>query len=318
MLQRRLFYGTLIVATLLILSWLDVVISHYGAKREIFWLPRGIVLLPVYLACLVFLTREVLRILDAAGLHPLDSTVYLGNLLIAASCWLANVYQQYRLDVLEEGLSKGGWRWASAASFCALLAIAGGVILAFAAEMRRYSQPGGVTINLAGAVFATAYLGTLSCFTIQLHMAYEIWAILSLVIVTKMCDIGAFTIGKLFGRHKMTPGLSPGKTIEGAIGGIAFACFGAWFWFALILPKFTDAQPTPWLGWLSFGIVIALMGMVGDLGGSLIKRDSHMKDSGHSIPGFGGVLDVFDSLLMAAPAAYFFWAFGFVCPGKHL
>ena len=318
MLQRRLIVGFLIVVALLTLSWLDVSISHYGARKEIIWLPRGIVLLPIYLACLVFLTREVLRILDAAGLHPYDPTVYIGNIAIAASCWLANVYQQYKLDILEEPISKGGWQWASTASFCALLAIAGGVILAFAAEMRRYSHPGGVTINLAGAVFATAYLGTLSCFMIQLHMAYEIWAILSLVIVTKMCDIGAYTIGKIFGRHKMTPGLSPGKTVEGALGGIAFSCIGAWFWFDGVLPRWTDANPTPWYGWLAFGIVIAVIGMVGDLGGSLIKRDSHMKDSGHSVPGFGGVLDVFDSLLMAAPVAYFFWAFGLVCPGKHL
>ncbi len=324
MLHRRLLFGFLIVLGLAVLCYLDICISQYGLTREILWLPRGIVLIPLYLICLVFLTREVLRILNAAGLHPLSSTVYLGNLLIAASCWFANVWQQYKLDVLEETTSKGGWQWASTASFCALLAVAAGVILSFAAEMRRYSHPGGVTINLAGAVFAIAYLGLLSCFMIQLHMAYEIGAMLSLVLVTKMCDIGAFTIGKLFGRHKMTPGLSPGKTIEGAIGGVLFACFGAWFWFALALPAYDSMKPdrelfphTPWYGWLLFGVAVALTGMVGDLAGSLIKRDGNMKDSGRMVPGFGGVLDVFDSLLMAAPVAYVFWAFGFVCPGHH-
>ena len=317
MLSRRLCFGTLIVVLVIGLFWLDFCISRYGLAREIIWLPKGIVLLPTYLICLVFMTREVLRLLNAAGLHPLASSVYLGNLFIATSCWIANVIQQFNLEVLEITTSKGGWQWAATASFTALLAVACGVIIAFAAEMRRYSRPGGVTINLAGAVFTFAYLGLLSCFMVQLHMAYGIWAILSLVIVTKMCDTGAFTFGKLIGRYRITPSLSPGKTLEGAVGGILFAWAGSWFWFDIVLPYF-DKTPTPLFGWLSFGLAAALTGMVGDLAGSLIKRDSLVKDSGQAVPGFGGVLDIFDSLLMAAPVAYVFWVFGFVCPGKQL
>jgi len=318
MLSRRLCFGTLIIAFVIGLAWVDVRVFQYGLAKEIVWLPKGIVLLPAYLFCLMLLTREVLRLLNAAGLHPHPPSVYLGNLFIAISCWIANVIQQYNLEVLENTTSRGGWDWASTASFTALLAVACGVILAFAAEMRRYSHPGGVTINLAGAVFTFAYLGLLSCFMIQLHMAFGIWAILSLVVVTKMCDTGAFASGKLFGWHRMTPGLSPGKTFEGAIGGLLFACAGAWFWFDIMLPYFAKEMPTPFFGWVLFGLAVGLTGMVGDLAGSLIKRDSQMKDSGHSVPGFGGVLDIFDSILMAAPVAYVFWVFGFVCPGKHL
>ncbi len=376
MLFWRLCIGIPIVLSVLGLSYLDVCISQYGIAKEIVWLPRGVVLLPIYMICLFFLTKEFLTILNAAGLKPRTSTVYIGNLLIAASCWLANVTQQYKLEILHETISKRGWQWASTASVCALLAVAAGIILSFAAEMRRYTAPGGVTINLAGAVFAIAYLGLLSCFMIQLHMAYEIGALLSLIVVAKMCDIGAFTIGKLFGKHKITPGLSPGKTLEGFIGGLIFACIGAWFWFAIALPCFnvynhsnsaaeavatlnpftpkaqkvgkatpglkTPARvypddetpmgfwlhfekspddiypPTPTLNWLFFGIAVALAGMVGDLAGSLIKRDTQLKDSGHTVPGFGGLLDIFDSLLMAAPVVYVFWALGIVCPGSHL
>ena len=318
MLSRRLCFGTLIIAVVIGLAWVDVRIFQYGLAKEIVWLPKGIVLLPAYLCCLILLTREVLRLLNAAGLQPHPPSVYLGNLFIAISCWIANVIQQYNLEVLENTTSRGGWDWASTASFTALLAVACGVILAFAAEMRRYSHPGGVTINLAGAVFTFAYLGLLSCFMIQLHMAFGIWAILSLVVVTKMCDTGAFAFGKLFGRHRMTPGLSPGKTFEGAIGGLLFASAGSWFWFDVVLPYFAREMLTPFFGWLAFGFAVALTGMVGDLAGSLIKRDSQMKDSGHSVPGFGGVLDIFDSILMAAPVAYVFWVFGFVCPGRHL
>ncbi|MDR3183258.1 MAG: phosphatidate cytidylyltransferase [Planctomycetaceae bacterium] len=318
MLGRRLFFGILLVAVLLGLAWLDVRLSRYGLARDIVWLPRGIILLPVYLLCLVILTREVLRILNAAGLHPLPQTAYIGNVLIAASCWIANVIQQYNLEILHITESKGGWQWAATACFSALLAVACGVFIAFAAEMRRYSHPGGNTINLAGSVFTFAYLGLLSCFMIQLYMAYGVEAVLSLIIVTKMCDTGAYTVGKLLGRHRMTPILSPGKTIEGAIGGVFFACIGAWVWFEAVLPYYEQESFSPLLGWLSFGITIAITGMIGDLAGSLIKRDSNMKDSGHAVPGFGGLLDIFDSLLISAPAAYVFWVFGFVCPGKHL
>jgi phosphatidate cytidylyltransferase len=316
MLSRRLCFGTLIIAATIGLAWLDYSIYQYEFTRETLWLPRGIILLPAYLICLVLMTREVLRLLNAAGLKPLASTVYLGTLFIAASCWIANIIQQYNLEVLGEPESKGGWQWAATASFTALLAVACGVILAFAAEMRRYSHPGGVTINLAGAVFTFAYLGLLSCFIIQLLMAYGIGAVLSLVVVTKMCDTGAFTFGKLFGRYRITPRLSPGKTLEGTIGGLLFACAGAWVWFdlVLVLPHF-EKSPTPFPGWMLFGLAVALAGMVGDLAGSLIKRDSQKKDSGQSVPGFGGVLDIFDSILMAAPVAYVFWVFGFVCLG---
>ena len=314
MLSRRLLFGTLIIVFVIGLFWLASIISRYGITREILWLPTGIVLLPAYLICLVFMTREVLRILNAAGLKPLPSTVYLGTLIIVVSCWVANVFQQFNLDVLGRPESSGGWQWAATASFTALLAVAGGVFLAFAAEMRRYSHPGGVTINLAGAVFTFSYLGLLSCFIIQLYMAYGIWALLSLVIITKLCDTGAYTFGKLFGKHKITPSLSPGKTLEGFIGGLLYACIGSWFFFNVLLPYF-GKEPTLLFGWLLFAFAVGLAGMVGDLAGSLIKRDSRMKDSGRSIPGFGGMLDLFDSILMAAPIAYVFWVFGFVCPG---
>jgi phosphatidate cytidylyltransferase len=317
MLSRRITVGFSIIVLLLMLCYLDFHIGPYSNREHKIWLPRGVILVPFYLLCVVFLSREVIRILNAAGLHPLSWTVYLGNILIVMNSWLANVFQQYHLDVRGTQISEGGWHWAATASLFALLSIAFAVMISFGAEMRRYSHPGGVTINLAGSIFAISYLGLLSCFMIQLYMAYGVMALLSVVIVTKMCDMGAFFVGKAIGRNKMSPDLSPGKTIEGAIGGILFACAGAWIWFVVIVPLYYPSRVSVLYGWVIFGIVVALAGMIGDLAGSLIKRDGHMKDSGHSVPGFGGVLDVFDSLLMAAPTAYFLWAFGFVCYAQH-
>ncbi|MDR2346983.1 MAG: phosphatidate cytidylyltransferase [Planctomycetaceae bacterium] len=312
MLSRRIVVGLSIILLLLLLCYLDFHIGPYSNIAHKIWLPRGVILLPFYLLCVIFLSREVIRILNASGLHPLSWTIYLGNIFIVMNSWLANVFQQYYLEVLKTQISKGGWHWASTASLVALLSIAFAVMISFGAEMRRYSHPGGVTINLAGSIFAISYLGVLSCFMIQLYMAYGVMALLSVVIVTKMCDMGAYFVGKAIGRNKMSPGLSPGKTIEGAIGGIVFACVGAWIWFVIAVPVYESERISPLHGWIIFGTIVALSGMIGDLAGSLIKRDSNMKDSGHSVPGFGGMLDVFDSLLMAAPAAYFLWAFGFV------
>ncbi len=139
MLHRRLLVGIVIILILTGLCCLDVRLSTYGAAQQIPWLPRGIILQPLYLLCLLLLTREVLRILNAAGLHPYPQTVYIGNLIIASSCWLANAYQHYQLNILHHTSSPGGWHWAATASFCALLAVAAAVVIAFAAEMRRSS-----------------------------------------------------------------------------------------------------------------------------------------------------------------------------------
>ena len=203
-----------------------------------------------------------------------------------------------------------GWKTAALACVHTLLAMAAGVIIAFIGEMFRFKSPGGNTINLAGAIFAITYIGMLGCFMIMLRVAYGVGAVLSLIIVTKMCDIGAYTVGKLLGRHKMSPGLSPGKTVEGAVGGLIFAILGAWFTIDFLFPYWMNQQPnTSWTGLIIFGFFVGLTGMVGDLAESLIKRDVKRKDSGEGIPGFGGFLDLFDSLLLSAPVAFGLWAF---------
>ena len=108
----------------------------------------------------------------------------------------------------------------------------------------------------------------------------------------------------------MAPSLSPGKTIEGAVGGIAFAILGAWLSVAVLFPLATGSpSQTTWVGVVIYGLAVGLAGMLGDLAESLIKRDVMRKDSGTNVPGFGGFLDVYDSLLLAAPVAFGLWAF---------
>ena len=126
-----------------------------------------------------------------------------------------------------------------------------------------------------------------------------------LIFVVKIADIGAYFIGSRFGRHKLIPRISPGKTWEGFIGGIAAGtAAGALFYIAA--PSWLDCVRMNLFHAVFLGFGLSLVGTVGDLTESLLKRSAGAKDSGHFIPGMGGVLDVIDSLLFAAPAMYIY------------
>ena len=135
---------------------------------------------------------------------------------------------------------------------------------------------------------------------------FSLWV----VVVAKLSDIGALLIGKMIGRTKMAPSISPGKTIEGLIGGLAASAgIGALIpWLILnYIPTlvnfgsfdFSPAQGAVW------GLLIAVTSVIGDLIASVLKRLAGMKDSGGAIPGIGGLLDLTDSLILAAPTGYF-------------
>ncbi len=169
--------------------------------------------------------------------------------------------------------------------------------------------------NAAGGILAVLYVGMMLYSAVSLRMLHGIGAVAAWIIVVKMGDSGAYFIGRSFGRHKLAPHLSPGKTIEGAIGGLASACLGSWLAFQFLVPycsPSSDYTPGPWWGWIVFGLLVGAAGMMGDLVESLLKRDAGRKDSSTWMPGFGGVLDILDSLLLSAPVAWFCWASGMV------
>ena len=114
--------------------------------------------------------------------------------------------------------------------------------------------------------------------------------------------------------------MSPKKTFEGAAGGIAAAILGAVLCQIWLVPWLVGDKPSPGslLGWTLYGFVLAAAGMFGDLAESLLKRDAQRKDSSTWLPGLGGVLDVLDSLLVAAPLAYFCWVIGLIGPGPSI
>jgi len=129
--------------------------------------------------------------------------------------------------------------------------------------------------------------------TYALFVAFVVWA----------TDIGAFLVGRLFGRHKLLPNVSPKKTWEGSLGGVIFAVLVAFLSVKGFYLPLTIVQTVFLGGLLSFA------GQVGDLIESAIKRAFQVKDSGHLLPGHGGFFDRFDSMIVAYPIAYFFFRF---------
>ena len=304
MLRWRLILGPLIIALLAALCWADA----RAARPGIWLVPMAVVL------CLLA-TQEMLRMFRAGGRTPLAWTVYLGTLLPLLAACAPIAWVDYPADC---PVGRLGWL------ACGLAA---GMIVALLGEMRQYTEPGRSITNLSAAALSILYVGGLLGFLVQLRLMPVagsithdgvryggLLAMLSMIIVVKVTDIGAYTAGRLWGRHKMAPALSPGKTWEGVAGGLVFALVGAWLALGPLASKLGIESTRTGFLWLAGVLVYAMLvscaGIVGDLAESLLKRDAGVKDSSDWLPGFGGVLDLLDSLLVAAPVAYFCWISG--------
>jgi phosphatidate cytidylyltransferase len=196
-----------------------------------------------------------------------------------------------------------------------VFALAIAVMVLFVLEMRRF-EDGGQGEHLAALsaqVLVVVYAGLLPAFLILIRRfkdnEWGMLGLVSLLVITKLGDTMAYTFGKTMGKRKLSPRLSPGKTVEGAVGsmvgavGSALAC-GMW-----LQPALTGTQADAWrMGWWAgLGLALGISGMIGDLAESLLKRDAGKKDSSSWMPGLGGILDVLDSVLFATPIAYLFW-----------
>lgn len=157
---------------------------------------------------------------------------------------------------------------------------------------------------MTAAFFGVFYVAVMLSYLYQVRQmpsgAYLVWLIF---FSSWGCDTCAYCAGKLFGRHKMTPVLSPKKTIEGAIGGMAGSAALGYAYAAVLGQHMMELRNPCAACALACGIA-ALISQVGDLAASAIKRNHQVKDYGHLIPGHGGILDRFDSMIFTAPAIY--------------
>ncbi len=186
-----------------------------------------------------------------------------------------------------------------------LYVFAASVITALLDQMVRYREPGTSIARVANAVLLFAYLGLLPSFLAQLRWLPDIsgLALAATIFVPKVGDIGAYFAGRFLGKHRFSPLLSPKKTWEGFVGGLLASAATA-VGLSYAGPLFRHGLPEAIL----FGLVLGVAGVLGDLAESMLKRDAQVKDAAKSVPGFGGVLDVVDSVLFAAPVAYWWFS----------
>jgi phosphatidate cytidylyltransferase len=278
MLKYRLLFGTLMTLAFLGLvlgdSWIDGSITDSPADDKP--VQGTFVFLLIWLLQ-VLAHRELAALVQAKGL-ALSAGITTVGAGILATVWYWAPFM---------GVSPGScFPYILTGSWVALL-------------VDQYQRRGltGVIGNCGAGCFAILYLGLLAAFAMAIRMEFGVWAFLMYVLVVKVSDIGAYTAGRWFGRHRFSPLVSPGKTWEGLLGGVVAAVM-----LALLFSQLFGIMPGYWA--LALGLCTAPVGQLGDLAESMLKRDAQMKDSSSRIPGFGGVLDILDSPLAVAPVAY--------------
>lgn len=294
MLHWRLIFGPILIAALIGILALD---TRAGPTAP--YLAGLAVLLGVRSAW------ELVHLLRARSFEPALWLVAACSVAIITANWVPRI-----------------WPAASAASADALgrmsdlgpamLAYSLSVMLVFFYGAVRYRAPGRSMETIGAELLILSYIGVFLSLTAQLRWvggeALGYLPLGSLIVATKCGDIFAYTFGRLFGKRKLVPRLSPGKTWAGAWGALAGAAAGSWLWFHWGTPWLAPGHTAgdwPWA--VLYGVIIGLLGLIGDLCESLIKRDVGQKDAAALLPGFGGLLDLLDSILFAAPAAYLLW-----------
>jgi len=287
MLRYRLLFGTLMTlffAGLLVFDgWLDGRITSTLSDDKAY---QGTLLCALICILIIPAQFEISNLAKRNGIHIFKPIAIVGSMLFASSWY---------------------WHWLFGISlelyFLYLL-----VFLLFLLLLYQYFCYGakGVFNNCGGNYFSIIYLGVLSSFVLGIRIDFGLWPVLMFIFVVKSSDIGAYTFGRFFGRRKFSPVISPGKTWEGMWGGVLFAVI-----VSVLFGVFFDIMGI-WSSIL-FGVCFAFIGQVGDLAESMLKRDGKQKDSvaeeALGIPGFGGLLDVIDSPLGAAPFGYLFFLF---------
>ena len=255
----------------------------------VFFLPAPSVLAELLLIAFLGL-MEVYALLDARQIQHFKIVGVVSGLALIAGTWLA---------------LRGSWEHRSEVEGFLLFG-------AFAAVLLRqilHKQAERPWETLAATMFGLLYVAFLFNFVVKLLAGWGDlegrFLVLYLVVVVKLTDIGAYSVGCAIGRHKLIPRISPAKTWEGVAGGVLAGLLGSLLcWkaghghmggFVLSL---CDA--------IALGLILPVAGVIGDLIESLLKRASGVKDSGSMILGMGGVLDVIDSLLFTAPLLYIY------------
>ncbi|MFA9375398.1 MAG: phosphatidate cytidylyltransferase [Lachnotalea sp.] len=159
--------------------------------------------------------------------------------------------------------------------------------------------------KVMAAFFGVFYVAIMLSYIYQTRLlengAYIVWLIF---VCSWGCDTCAYCVGMLIGKHKLAPKLSPKKSIEGGIGGVLGAAFIGVI-YSLVIGRYLINKQSPLIEYAIISAIGAILSQIGDLAASAIKRNHEIKDYGTLIPGHGGILDRFDSVIFTAPVIYF-------------
>lgn len=247
---------------------------------------RGGVFFLLLVDMIIFLgLREFYILMKAKGYRPFEPLGYFCALAISAYAWRQGV--------------------------AVPLILTGSLLLIMIREVFRKDMSRSLG-HMAVTVFGIMYVGWLGSHLVMLRqlpaavgVADNIGARLVFLaaLLTWATDTAAYLFGVAFGKHKLIPRISPNKTIEGGVGGLVGAALVGWIATRTFTPFLTP------LAGVLLGLVVGFVAQLGDLVESLIKRDAGIKDSAELIPGHGGVLDRFDSLLFTVPVLYYYFRF---------
>jgi phosphatidate cytidylyltransferase len=263
------------------------------------WLANGAICTAVVLVLTILTTHELVQIARVRGHRPfgLTAQVFAAGLVIGP-------YVSFNLTPITGGYDPS----------LPLLWLAAALGFAFLWQAITCRTKNAME-NIAVTIFIVFYAGGLASFMTKLRMEIGgqtgVAVLLLSVFLVKMTDTGAYFTGRALGRHKMIEWLSPKKTWEGLMGGmvttvVLAVLIGHWLQVAGIVRIEQRYMAYPW-ALAVLGLLLGLVSAGGDLCASLLKRDAAIKDSGQALPGLGGVLDVLDSPLLAAPMAWLFW-----------
>ena len=275
MLRRRLITGPILILVLVGLGWLDGMVAAASGRA-------GVVLAILAIGVLIPVSAwEAATMVRAAG-HRISVPVAVVSAELLCLCLLV-------APRIGESADAAG----IVALGVFLVAIA-----AFVVVLRGGRIEGGFG-SIAATILVAIWTGLFIGFWVLTAEGGGAAFAAGLILIVKAGDIGAYTVGMLVGRRKLIPWLSPGKTIEGAGGAVAGSMLAG-----VVLAGLVGA--IPWWAGLLLGGVLGVIGALGDLFESLLKREAGWKDSGRTLPGMGGLLDVLDSLLLAGPVVWMF------------
>lgn len=294
MLRWRLAVSAVLIPAFFALFWLD---ARLGESAPIL---LGLVILLALRG-----SGEMVDLLWTRSFTPNRVIVSASCVLVAAAAWWGRFgHMPIKIPADDNTLAQ------------VMLAYSLTVLAMFALATYRYREPGASMETLGAELLIVSYIGVLLGVVAQLRWVagadagYLVMG--SLLVVTKGGDVGAYFFGRLFGKRKMVPHLSPGKTWAGAVGALVGSAVSAVVWLHFATPQFAPAHSEPWVSpnWFVsaiYGLILGVTGLIGDLCESLIKRDVGKKDSARLLPGFGGLLDLMDSVIYAGPVAYVLW-----------